>query len=138
MELNERQLALYRYMTEKMQKTPYISKFILMIDLDNYYHRSEELNAMVNSTAYRTLRKDIETINKSTAQYVILPHKEKGKLIGYKLATKNEEIAEQAERLQHQAIRLWIKARELHKKAMNNGQIRMTGNGEKEIRSTVR
>lgn len=139
MELNDRQLALYSYLIDNSQ-TEYVSKYMIMHYLDKYYGRDEELMRGIpdyNSSAYRTLRSDIEKINKSSAQYVILSHIEKGQLKGYKLATKNEQIARQAEKLQHQALRLLVKARELNRKARNNGQIRMTGNGTKEIKSEV-
>lgn len=138
MEINERQMALYQYLTRKMANTDYVSKHLLMMDLDGWYNRSKENCSINNSSAYRTLRKDIEAINKSSAQYVILSHKEKGKLVGYKLATKNEEIAMQAERLQRQALRLLVKARELNKKAKNNGQVRFKGDyTTTEIESTI-
>lgn len=139
MELNDRQLALYSYLIDNSQ-TEYVSKYMIMHYLDKYYGRDEELMRGIpdyNSSAYRTLRSDIEKINKSSAQFVILSHIEKGRLAGYKLAKKNEQIAQQAEKLQRQALRLLVKARELNKKARNNGQIRMTGNGTKEIKSEV-
>lgn len=137
MELNERQMALYEYMVSN-KDYPFVSKVRLMIDLDEWYRRSKEKTSPYNSTAYRLLRRDIEEINRSSAQYVILSKKAGKELVGYKLAFNNEEILKKADSLTKRAIRAWIKAAELRRKARNNGQIRMSGSGEKEIHSTVR
>lgn len=138
-ELNKRQIELYNYLFRQMQHTEYVSKFILMLDLEEYYHRHEETNSIHNSAAYRLLRRDIEKINNSTAQYVIVSYKEKGKLVGYKLASSNQEINDLAEKKQRKAKKELAKARRLHKKAMNNGQLRFaSGSTTKEIKSTVR
>lgn len=140
MELNERQLALYSYLTANSHQE-YVGKYYLMAALEKYYGREEELSRGIpdyNSSAFRTLRSDIAKINKSSAQYVILSHIEDGKLKGYKLATRNEQIAKQAEKLQRQAIKMLALARELHRKARNNGQVRMNATGTKEIRSEAR
>lgn len=138
MELNERQMALYSYLVKKMESTDYVPHYKLMIDLEEWYHRYEEEKRFIsvaNSSAYRTLRSDIQDINRSTAQYVILSHLEKGKLEGYKLASKVEEIQKQARKHQLMAIRHWLIARDLNKKARNNGQVRFASNGEKEIKA---
>lgn len=137
--LNDRQMALYNYLVRKMEGTDYVTKHLLMLDLDGWYNRSEEKGTIHNSSAYRTLRKDIEVINQSTAQYVILPYKENKKLVGYKLATSNDEISKQADKLGREALRLWKRARELRRKARNNGQVRFaSGSKTKEIRSEVK
>lgn len=136
MELNERQLALYHYMCREMAHAPFIDKYALMNDLNSYYHRCDENSDIHNSSAYRRLREDIEAINDSSAQYVILSHKINGRLAGYKLATKNEQIAAQALKLQLQGIRMLEKARLLAKKARNNGQVRFANEVEtKEIKT---
>lgn len=138
-ELNERQLTLYNYLIKQMQDADHVRHIKLMIDLDEWYHRSKERNSLYNSTAYRRLRKDIDTINKSSAQYAILSYKEKNKLIGYKLADRNEDIIKQADLIHAKVLRLLKLERKLRKKAGNNGQLRIASGSEtKEIRSEVK
>lgn len=138
-ELTERQFTLYNYLIEKMENEKYVTPVKVLIDLDEWYGRSKERNSPHNSGAYRRLRKDIEEINKSSAQYVILSHKEQRKLIGYKLADRNEDIIKQADAIHAKVLRLLQTERKLRKKAGNNGQIRIASGSEvKEIRSEVK
>lgn len=134
-ELNERQMALYEYMVKQSKNCEEINRFILMGDLDEWYRRKSEHCPITNSAAYRTLRADIEAINKSTAQYVILSILKSGKIYGYKLATSTDEIMKQADKLSVEALRLLQKAALLRKKAKNNGQVRFASDDVKEIRS---
>lgn len=134
-ELNERQMALYEYMIKQSKNCEEINRFILMGDLDKWYRRKSEQCPITNSAAYRTLRADIEAINKSTAQYVILSILKSGKIYGYKLATSTDEIMKQADKLSVEALRLLQKAALLRKKAKNNGQVRFASDDVKEIRS---
>lgn len=138
-ELNERQLELYKYLVEEQYFHNYTTKISLMRDLDNLYHRSQENNSPQNSTAYRHLRADIEAINKSNAQYVVLSVKEGGKLKGYKLANRNDEIVRQADKLHKQAMRLLEKESALRRKVKNDGQVRIASeDSTREINSIVR
>lgn len=136
-ELNERQIALYSYMLNATNYVKEVNRFILMHDLDNYYERSKEHCSIANSHAYRTLRKDIEAINKSTAQYVILSVRKGGKMFGYKLANSGDEIIRQARRLQAAAFRKLVMASKLLHKDGNDGQVRFSPEMEaKEINAT--
>lgn len=131
--LNDRALALYKYLLERQRATlP-----MIMRELDEIYHRSEETSTMRNSTAHRQLRKDVEEINNSNSQYAILPMKEKGKTYGYRLADSNEAILERADNYHQRALRYLRKEYALRKKARNNDQLRMTRDGVTVIRSTV-
>ena len=135
-ELNERQIALYAYMLQQSTKGNQVNRNNLMRDLDGFYNRSAEQSSVSNSTAFRTLRKDIEAINKSSAQYVILSVLKDGKMYGYRLAESTDEIMKQAEKLSAEALRLLQKASLLRKKAKNNGQVRIASETEvKEIKA---
>lgn len=132
--LNDRALALYIYLLERQRATlP-----MIMRELDEIYHRSEETSTMRNSTAHRQLRKDVEEINNSNSQYAILPMKENGKTYGYRLADSNEAILERADNYHQRALRYLRKEYALRKKARNNDQLRMTRDGVTVVRSVVK
>ncbi len=131
--LNDRALALYKYLLERQRATlP-----MIMRELDEIYHRSEEASTMRNSTAHRQLRKDVEEINNSNSQYAILPMKEKGKTYGYRLADSNEANLERADNYHQRALRYLRKEYALRKKVKNDGQLRMSRDDVKVIRSVV-
>lgn len=109
-----------------------------MRELDEIYHRSEETSTMRNSTAHRQLRKDVEEINNSNSQYAILPMKENGKTYGYRLADSNEAILERADNYHQRALRYLRKEYALRKKVKNDGQLRMSRDDVKVIRSVVK
>ena len=132
--LSDRALALYKYLLERQRATlP-----MIMRELDEIYHRSEETSTMRNSTAHRQLRKDVEEINNSNSQYAILPMKENGKTYGYRLADSNEAILERADNYHQRALRYLRKEYALRKKARNNDQLRMTRDGVTVVRSVVK
>ena len=131
--INDSALELYRYLLERHRA----SLEEIMRELDNFYKRSEERSSVYNSTAHRQLRKDIEEINKSNAQYVILPIKDEGKTIGYRLADSNEAILERADNYHQRALKMLRQEYALRKKAKNNDQLRMTRDGVAVIRSVV-
>lgn len=131
--LNNRALVLYKYFLETQQAT--LTK--IMSDLEEIYHRAEETTSEHYSSAHRKLRKDIENINKSNAQYAILPMKEKGKTYGYRLAESNEAILDRADNYHQRALRYLRKEYALRKKAKNDNQLRMSKDGIKVIRSVV-
>lgn len=131
--LNDRALALYKYLLES--KRAFLGE--IMEDLDNYYKRSEERTDKHNSSALRKLRKDVVDVNDSNSQYAILPIKEKGKTVGYRLADSTEAILERADNYHQRALRMLRKEYALRKKAKNNAQLRMTRDGVTVIRSVV-
>ena len=131
--LNNRALMLYKYLLETQKAT--LTE--IMSDLDEIYHRSEETTSKHYSSAHRQLRKDIENINKSNAQYAILPMKDKGKTYGYRLADSNEAILERAENYHQRALRYLRKEYALRKKVKNDGQLRLSRDDVKVIRSVV-
>lgn len=134
--LNERQLALYKYMNDH---TGIINRFVLMVDMEKWYHRQHETSNIQNSSAYRLLRRDIVAINKSNAQYTIVPVKVKGKLLGYKLADAKEEVQKEIDRLRSTAFKKMLRAAILAKKLRNDGQIRIAGESElKTVDAVVR
>lgn len=133
LKINERALELYKYLLE----TQRANLEDIMRDLDHLYKRSEEHSTEHNSTAYRRLRKDIEEINKSNAQYVILPIKNSGRTYGYRLAESNEAILEMAKNYHNRALRYMRKEYALKRKAQNNDQLRMTRDGVTVIRSVI-
>lgn len=131
--LNDRAIELYKYLLERQRATlP-----MIMRELDEIYHRSEEASTMRNSTAHRQLRKDVEEINNSNSQYAILPMKENGKTYGYRLADSNEAILERADNYHQRALRYLRKEYALRKKVKNDGQLRMSRDDVKVIRSVV-
>lgn len=131
--LNDRAIELYKYLLERQRATlP-----MIMRELDEIYHRSEEASTMRNSTAHRQLRKDVEEINNSNSQYAILPMKEYGKTYGYRLADSNEAILERADNYHQRALRYLRKEYALRKKVKNDGQLRMSRDDVKVIRSVV-
>lgn len=131
--LNDRAIELYKYLLERQRATlP-----MIMRELDEIYHRSEETSTMRNSTAHRQLRKDVEEINNSNSQYAILPMKENGKTYGYRLADSNEAILERADNYHQRALRYLRKEYALRKKVKNDGQLRMSRDDVKVIKSTV-
>lgn len=131
--LNDRALALYKYLLESHKA----NLEDIMRDLDELYMRSLERTTEHNSTAYRQLRRDIEEINNSNAQYVVLPLKKSGKVYGYRLADTNEAILVKADNYHQRALRMLRKEYALRKKAKNNDQLRMTRDGLSVIRSVV-
>lgn len=127
--LNERQLDLYKFFVEN----DYSSLEGIFFRLGEYYDRASETSSMANSTAYRLLRKDIEVINLSNSQYAILPMKTKGKVMGYKLAERNEEITSRADNYHQRAMRYLQKEKELRKKVRNDNQVRIANETELKI-----
>ena len=131
--LNDRALALYKYLLEN--HIAFLGD--IMKDLDELYMRSLERTTEYNSTAYRQLRRDIEEINNSNAQHVVLPIKKSGKVYGYKLANTNEAILEKADNYHQRALRYLRKEYALRKKVKNDGQLRLSRDDVKVIRSVV-
>lgn len=127
--LNTRQLDLYKFFIEH----DFSSLEGIFFRLDKYYDRASETCVIANSTAYRLLRKDIEDINLSNSQYAILPMKEKGRVVGYKLAEKNEEILSRADNYHQRAMRYLQKEKELRKKVRNDNQVRIANETELKI-----
>lgn len=132
--LSDRALALYKYLLES--KRAFLGE--IMEDLDNYYKRSEERTDKHNSSALRKLRKDVVEVNDSNSQHAIIPIKENGKTVGYRLADSNEAILERADNYHQRALRMLRKEYALRKKARNNAQLRMTRDGVTVIRSVVK
>lgn len=120
--MTEREVALYKYMIEVQTS----SLGALFMRLNEYYGRMEENSDLVNSAAYRKLRRDVESINKSNAQFAILPVKHKGKVYGYKLADSNEAILERADNFHNRAMRWLVREQKLREKVANNNQFRFT------------
>ena len=132
-QLNDRALELYKYLLERQRATlP-----MIMRELDEIYHRSTENSTIRNSTAHRQLRKDVEEINNSNSQYAVLPMKENGKTYGYRLADSNEAILERADNYHQRALRYLRKEYALRKKVKNDGQLRLSRDDVKVIRSVV-
>ena len=131
--LSDRALALYKYLLES--KRAFLGE--IMEDLDNLYKRSEERTDKHNSSALRKLRKDVVEVNDSNSQHAIIPIKENGKTVGYRLADSNEAILERADNYHQRALRMLRKEYALRKKAKNNAQLRMTRDGVTVIRSVV-
>ena len=132
-QLNDRAIELYKYLLERQRATlP-----MIMRELDEIYHRSEERSTVRNSTAHRQLRKDVEEINNSNSQYAVLPMKENGKTYGYRLADSNEAILDRADNYHQRALRYLRKEYALRKKVKNDGQLRLSRDDVKVIRSVV-
>lgn len=101
--------------------------------LSEYPNRS----AWRNQYSLKAIQKDVLAINNSDSQYKIVPVKHSNKLIGYKIADE-EELDKRIEKYKREALRKWIKARELEVARQNNGQYRFTADDViKEIKAYI-
>lgn len=119
-ELTERQQTLYKLFLNS-------KNFVLGRDLISSligYGRAEETCEPANSTAYRNIRKDIEAIKWSSAQYTIVSVKEHGKLVGYTLGDR-KEVWELIENLQKKGRYYLAVASALQRKASHDGAMRV-------------
>lgn len=128
MTLNEKQIIAYEFICNQTAD----DGFAYLGDLaETVYGDFKPLSDYPNRSAWRNqyslkaLQKDILRINKSDAQHRVVPVKHSGKLIGYKIADA-EELDKRIEKYKREALRKWIKARELEVAKKNNGQYRFT------------
>ena len=119
-ELTTRQQTLYKLF---LNSRGYVLGRDLISSLIGY-GRAEETCGPANSTAYRAIRKDIEAIKWSSAQYTIVSVKEHGKLLGYTLGDR-KEVYELIESLQKKGRYYLAVASALERKAKNDGAMRI-------------
>ena len=128
MTLNEKQIIAYEFICNQTAD----DGFAYLGDLaETVYGDFKPLSDYPNRSAWRNqyslkaLQKDILRINKSDAQHKVVPVKHSKKLIGYKIADA-EELDKRIEKYKREALRKWVKARELEVARKNNGQYRFT------------
>ena len=128
MTLNEKQIIAYEFICNQTAD----DGFAYLGDLaETVYGDFKPLKDYPNRSAWRNqyslkaLQKDILRINKSDAQHKVVPVKHSKKLIGYKIADA-EELDKRIEKYKREALRKWVKARELEVARKNNGQYRFT------------
>lgn len=88
------------------------------------YGREEEDCDPANSTAYRAIRKDIDAIKWSNAQYTIVSVKDHGKLVGYTLGDR-EDVHELIDRCKTLGKKYLAMASRLERKGSNDGAMRI-------------
>lgn len=128
MTLNEKQTLAYRCICEATASDgfaylDYLAEIVYgdFKPLRDYPNRS----AWRNQYSLKALQKDILRINKSDSQHKVVPVKHSKKLIGYKIADA-DDLDKRIEKYKREALRKWIKARELEVAKKNNGQYRFT------------
>lgn len=128
MTLNEKQIIAYEFICNQTAD----DGFAYLGDLaETVYGDFKPLSDYPNRSAWRNqyslkaLQKDILRINKSDSQHKVVPVKHSKKLIGYKIADA-DDLDKRIEKYKREALRKWIKARELEVAKKNNGQYRFT------------
>lgn len=122
-ELTERQIALYRLFLKSREVV--LGRDLICSLLG--YGRDQEKCEPANSTAYRALRKDIDAIKWSNAQYTIVSVKDHGKLLGYTLGYK-DDVDDLIDHYKTLGKKYLAMAYRLEKKGSNNGAMRITPN----------
>ena len=138
MTLNEKQIIAYDFICNETAD----NGFAYLGDLaETVYGDFKPLSDYPNRSAWRNqyslkaLQIDVLAINRSDAEKRIVPVKHSGKLIGYKIADA-EDLDKRIEKYKREALRKWIKARELELARKNNGQLRYTAEDRiKEIKA---
>lgn len=117
--MNKRQTYLYYYLD--FNKDKWRKRERILKDLSDIYFYESQPN-FNDSTAARTLTKDIQEINDSDLGVLIISNTKKG----IKLATK-EEAREQLRREQIELLSKWKRWHNKVKKIGLNGQLNLSG-----------
>lgn len=138
--MTDRQQELYRMICEQTKYNGFVYlDSLARVIYGDYRYMSEYPNrsAWRNQPSLKAMQVDVLEINKSDSQYKIVPVKHSNKLIGYKIADE-EELDKRIEKYRREALRKWMKAKELEVAKKNNGQYRFTADDViKEIKAYI-
>ena len=111
--MNSRQQELYKLLESRADVVK-ISEIVEI--LEEEYPRHKERTKRANSRALRVLRDDVVQINLSTTPKAVISVKRRGKMVGYRLASK-DELEKMAKKQYREAMRKLKIAHALRSKA---------------------